>query len=253
MVWVYWIGVRLAGRDPLPRARRRMVSWDWAQTLACLLGFFCLTVVFGMLALVAAGPSNVAASLAAAVMFEATAAVGIPWFLRLACDAKPYQLGITDRHLSRDVRYGVLGLLAALIPVYGVLLAVAEWLGNPSPHAVEKLLAEEPTAANVGLVMLTAVVMAPLAEEILFRGVLLGWLKRVTGAWPAIAVSSAVFAAAHFDTWPAPLGLFPLAVILGYLYHRTQSLVAPVVVHAGFNGLSVLMLLVKVWLEPSAV
>ncbi len=50
----------------------------------------------------------------------------------------------------------------------------------------------------------------------------------------AIFGSSMFFAALHTN-WPASLALFPMGLALGWLYHRTQSLVGPIVFHALFN------------------
>jgi hypothetical protein len=58
----------------------------------------------------------------------------------------------------------------------------------------------------------------------------------------AIILTSLIFAALHAAQWPAPIPLFLLAVGLGLVYQRTGSLLAPIVMHAVFNGFSTLML-----------
>jgi membrane protease YdiL (CAAX protease family) len=62
-------------------------------------------------------------------------------------------------------------------------------------------------------------------------------------AWAAIIITSIVFAALHASEWPAPVPLFFLALILGYLYNRTHRLLPCIVVHLLFNGLSVAVVL----------
>jgi membrane protease YdiL (CAAX protease family) len=59
----------------------------------------------------------------------------------------------------------------------------------------------------------------------------------------AVLASAALFAAFHAHVWPSPVPLVVLAVGLGYLYLRTSSLVGPVVVHAMFNAVSAIYLL----------
>ncbi len=59
----------------------------------------------------------------------------------------------------------------------------------------------------------------------------------------AILASSALFAAFHASVWPSPVPLLVLAVGIGYLSVRTQSLIGPVVVHAMFNAVSASLLL----------
>ena len=58
----------------------------------------------------------------------------------------------------------------------------------------------------------------------------------------AIIITSAVFASLHAGQWPAPIPIFILALGLGFIYHRTGSLIATICMHAVFNGSSTLML-----------
>src|SRR5262249_28766190 len=58
-----------------------------------------------------------------------------------------------------------------------------------------------------------------------------------------IAVTSVIFAAMHGPQWPAPIALFVLSFVIGYVYQRTGSLIAAICMHATFNGFSTLLLL----------
>jgi membrane protease YdiL (CAAX protease family) len=97
--------------------------------------------------------------------------------------------------------------------------------------------------AATALAILLAVVLAPVTEEIVFRGVLLRALAAKVGMWPAAILSSAVFAVIHFEVlFSQPLalvGLFTVGLLLAIAYHRTGSLLVPMVGHAVFNGVSV--------------
>jgi membrane protease YdiL (CAAX protease family) len=53
---------------------------------------------------------------------------------------------------------------------------------------------------------------------------------------PALFGTALLFAAGHAVVWPSPVALFVLALGLGQLAHRTQSLIGPIVVHASFNA-----------------
>jgi membrane protease YdiL (CAAX protease family) len=85
---------------------------------------------------------------------------------------------------------------------------------------------------------LIAVVAAPLAEELIFRGCLYGILRQIGGRLLAIAVSSLLFALIHGHL-PSLAGLMVLSVGLSLLYEKTGSLWAPILLHAAFNGLSI--------------
>jgi membrane protease YdiL (CAAX protease family) len=83
---------------------------------------------------------------------------------------------------------------------------------------------------------LLAVVAAPLAEEVLFRGAMLGILSREIGrSWPPILISGLVFGLIHLAQPQAVLPLATMGIILGYVRQRYDSLAACIVAHGLFN------------------
>lgn len=84
---------------------------------------------------------------------------------------------------------------------------------------------------------LTAIVLAPLFEETLFRGVLLPVLGRWIGRGTAVLLSALLFAAAHLSLSEL-VPLFVLGCGLGLLRLRTGRLAASVLMHALWNGLT---------------
>ena len=89
-----------------------------------------------------------------------------------------------------------------------------------------------------GLSLLRACLVAPLAEELLFRGALFGWLRRRLPAWPAILVSAVLFGAVHISPILMPAG-FILGVGLGWLRERTGSILPGLVFHIANNAVVV--------------
>ena len=61
--------------------------------------------------------------------------------------------------------------------------------------------------------------------------------------WRPCVFSALFWAAIHVENWPAPVPLLVLGLALGWLYERTGSLVAPVALHATFNGISTVWVL----------
>ena len=86
----------------------------------------------------------------------------------------------------------------------------------------------------------SAVVAAPLCEEIVFRGYFYPVLKRFSGAWPAAICSAIVFGAAHGQL-TALLPLFIFGLLLVFIYEKTGSIWAPMAVHFCFNSATVLV------------
>ncbi|MEX0702398.1 MAG: CPBP family intramembrane glutamic endopeptidase [Planctomycetales bacterium] len=146
--------------------------------------------------------------------------------------------GVHFHRWPRRMRDGALGFLASLLPVYGIQIALAEtgFRSEQDANPFLKLLAENSVPEVVFWIGLSVIVFAPLAEELVYRVILQGWLATRWRPATAIVASSALFSLVH--GWPDLLPLFPLALILGYVYHRTRSYIAVVTLHALFNGLN---------------
>lgn len=87
----------------------------------------------------------------------------------------------------------------------------------------------------------TAIIIAPLCEEFLFRGYFYGVGKRYAGPWISGVATALMFAAYHTNLASLP-GLFLLAVVLTLAYERTGSLWVPIGMHAIFNATSLAVL-----------
>lgn len=87
-----------------------------------------------------------------------------------------------------------------------------------------------------------AIIVAPIFEEIVFRGVLLPFMVRRAGFWPGLVLVSVVFGGLHFHL-PSFFPLFLLSVMFGLAYARTQSMLVPIGMHILFNGVTVALLL----------
>jgi membrane protease YdiL (CAAX protease family) len=87
-----------------------------------------------------------------------------------------------------------------------------------------------------------AVIVAPLTEELFFRGILYRTLKSLLGAGPAILVTSLAFGLAHLNLL-AFGPLFALSVFLIISYEKTGNLAVPILYHAMFNLLMVISII----------
>ncbi len=106
----------------------------------------------------------------------------------------------------------------------------------------------ESTSDNVPLLMLIfGTLVAPFTEECIFRGMLYPGLKRTLGGgkhgalWGTIIVS-AIFAAVHANLYAA-VPLFVLALVLNWVFEKTNSLAACIIAHALHNGITMIPLL----------
>jgi membrane protease YdiL (CAAX protease family) len=93
--------------------------------------------------------------------------------------------------------------------------------------------------ASSVLLFILAVIFAPFAEELLFRGWIYTSLRARIGLWAALIISSAVFAGLHYEeTHIYALAVFPVGLALGGLREVTGSLKASITFHAFFNALA---------------
>lgn len=127
--------------------------------------------------------------------------------------------------------------------IFGVLQACGymQWmesLGAETMQESVKLLQTTEDPAVLWLMALAAVLVAPLCEELLFRGYLYPVAKKFTGPWLAACSSALFFAAAHGNL-SAMLPLFLFGLLLVWIYEKTGSLWAPIAVHFCFNGATV--------------
>ena len=160
--------------------------------------------------------------------------------------------GLRLRTLPTDIGFAFLHLLAIWPLIMAVMsltvLLARQFAGEqfevPS-HEALKIITESPSFPLQVLMIVTAVILAPLVEEMLFRGLLQSMVRSYFhGPWTAILISSAVFAVIHenFTHWPS---LFVLAVGLGYAYEKSGSLLRPILMHAAFNGISIVTVLIQ--------
>lgn len=132
------------------------------------------------------------------------------------------------------------GLSQVLLAVVGttVLSFIVSQLG-PQPEGVRQITDAVHNPSVLMPTFLVLAVLAPLVEELVFRGLLYGWIAGRWGPLPAFVASSLAFAAAHGE--PAHIVLvLPLGFWFGWLRWRTNSLVPTIAAHMINNGFAVL-------------
>lgn len=97
------------------------------------------------------------------------------------------------------------------------------------------------STTNWPLLIIGVVILGPLFEELLLRGLLFGSLRHIADEHISIAISAGVFALMHLQySLPVMLLILPMGVALGYARVRSGSIWVPVVIHMLNNGASVL-------------
>lgn len=146
------------------------------------------------------------------------------------------------RQMSMARAFGVsIGAVLLVVLSMGLVLYVATSLGlgwkdvDSSPQDTVKIFKNSGNVVSKVLLGVLAVVVAPLSEEIFFRGFLYGVVKRFTDRWFAAIFSALVFAAVHHHVGSL-VPLFLLAIGFALAYETTGCLLVPVFMHALFNA-----------------
>lgn len=139
--------------------------------------------------------------------------------------------------------------LVALWPVMAgasLVSGLVAWAIQGEPmdaiaHETLKQLVESPADAWLAVVAVQVVLVTPVLEEVMYRGILQRTLVKLDlGRWTAILVTSTVFVTMHGSVVPLH-GLPPLFVLalgFGWVYERTGRLTAPIVMHILFNAIN---------------
>lgn len=149
--------------------------------------------------------------------------------------------GVGTAELGKKLGF-TLGIALAVTPValglnYLCTELITRMDGTAETQAAVKMFQDSGTTLRRMGFAFTAIIAAPLVEEVLFRGVFYPLIKQA--GYPRIAVwgSSLLFAAIHVNL-ATFLPLTLLAVVFVWLYERTQTLLAPIIAHALFNGVN---------------
>ncbi|MFC1739336.1 lysostaphin resistance A-like protein [Planctomycetota bacterium] len=169
-------------------------------------------------------------------------------------------LGLDFKKIHIDFGAAIINLVSIwpiILLVFVLTIYFGQYIHGPdfqvAQHEELRTIAANPQLQLRVLIIVTATIVVPIFEEMLFRGLFQTAIRRYLSrsaffvrlqnrslaAWVAIAISSVVFAIAHqkIGHWPA---LFVLGVSLGYSYERSGSLFRPIFIHLLFNASSII-------------
>jgi len=176
--------------------------------------------------------------------------VVVLWLLNRRYGLLPGDVGIRFDRWWHDLLLAVVLMLmvfAITMPLAGLFQHLHEVYDVPMKEQEAVSLMRKARSPWGTLVMAaTALMVAPFWEEVVFRGFLQPFFRRYLGGAVSIVLTAVLFSLIH-DAGSAflrvPVMLFPLALALGYAYHRTQRLAASMMLHVMFNSLTVLWML----------
>jgi uncharacterized protein len=227
-----------SGTDAFP------VPWRWWDAIMVYVLAF-MAAVLAMIPLMLLAREDLAVPLSIAVQGGLMLATTLLW-IGLRYRGELRRLLGPERARVTDALVGLLGGVSAFFLVNvllgSLLTIIAEQLGFEVPEIQQNLreFIQDPTLGWLAIGV--AVLLAPVGEELLFRGILFQSLRSRMPLLPAIALSSVAFGLVHYE--PLLIVLTSLVgALLAWLFHIRGSLVTPIVAHAVYNAISVVILL----------
>lgn len=234
---------RALGRlaDDGGRLRRDLLGFPDVPVLAVILAVLGLSVVSAWVVNPPDATDLKAEHILAGAFQFAVFPLGILFFLYARNVSIAEVFGLRKVRLLKAAGYA-LGLLAALLPL---LILASEFasrkLGSDAKLQPLVLLYQEAVRQHDWQVVIhtciAAGVIAPISEEVLFRGYLYQTMKRYIGAVPSAFIGAVLFAAIHNNA-AGFLNLTLLALALTIAFEWSGSLLVPIIMHAAFNSLS---------------
>lgn len=167
-------------------------------------------------------------------------------------EAPPYEIYFSSSNVGKDIYYGFGGYVAILpLLVLSLILTLPfieklERILPTPPNPAIQLIASSHSLSELVLMFALVSIIAPVTEEIIFRGILQNAIKRRLGPWAGICGSAFIFSLLHPQL---PLGFLPIMVLgigFGIIAEARKSLVPSIIAHSTNNAVVfIVMLLLK--------
>ncbi len=243
-----------SSRAPHPHPFTRRVLYSLALPLWVLVSFIAVQL---LVAAVVAAASALGAPLDSVnqAVFNASAGaivytlsilvvIGVPWLVARRRTTRE-ELGLARLPSWLDIVLTPLGFVVYIL-LSGMLLFVAQQVLTFVDFNQEQDVGFDQLTQQFEYILafFTLVVLAPVAEEILFRGYLLSKLRRHAATWVAVLITSILFAVVHF-AWNVGIDVFALSIVLCLVTIWTKSLWPAILIHMLKNGIAFYFLFIN--------
>lgn len=172
-----------------------------------------------------------------AYLIQVAATVGLVYLFGVVFSHGSWgELGVKAAGWRSFLLYGVLGGLFLLVAITLLGVLIKQFQPDLSPQYYEEVLRSAGNLAVVLMVIFAGAVLAPLSEELFYRGMVYPVFRGKLGPLWGAVLTGLVFGAVHGDPWRA----VPLAIggaILCYFYEKSGSILVPAVAHGIWNGM----------------
>lgn len=241
-------------RPKHPLLMKRRVAFSLGLPLWVFLGFMLAqAIVLAVIAAMqAAGVSfenvNVAVfnATGGAIIYALSIGlvIGLPWLVKKRKTTRD-EVGLGRWPKWMDIIWAIVAMVVYVFLTSIVVTAASQLLTFIDyDQAQDTGFLQVTSQLEYVLAFLTLVVMAPVAEEVLFRGYLFGKLRKYASLWVSILITSLLFAIVHFQ-WNVGIDVFVLSIVLCLLRVYTGSLWASILLHMLKNGVAFYFLFIN--------
>jgi uncharacterized protein len=233
------LGWGTASGRPLPRGSHRSVVMSTIAPVA-----FALLICLPAVGLLTRGPDGSSGTSSEMIVVITTFSIALYGGMLLVVYVQGVRsglmtaetLGLRPDHLQRGLTWGLAGAGATIV-VGALYENVLHALGLPQPQ-LDALtwLRGMPISAYLAVAFAGAVV-APIVEELFFRGYVFNAYLSERSLATAYIASAVIFSALHGLPTLLPV-IFAMGIVLAYVYRRTRSIIAPIVAHMLNNSLA---------------
>lgn len=139
-------------------------------------------------------------------------------------------------------KYTVIFIIAGIISTHSLATFIQVMVCQMSSNSNEyyKTLMNMALGGNEVIAIISTALLAPIAEELLFRGIVLERAKRSFGAVGCIALTAVIFALYHMNLIQG-VYVLPLGIFTGYVAYKYNSIILPIIVHMLNNILGIII------------
>ncbi len=222
--------------------KNKKQQWGILDIIVILALIFLITNLFTWLTAKFVKSLVIIQSFLIATLIQTVAVILVLVYFKILKRITWQQLGLVFSRPLTIIRYGFLGGILLFIMVLGSGV-VLEYLIpiEPDLQPFAQLVAEAKDKKDLIILLVMGSFLAPLSEELYFRGLVYPVFRNRWGVASGMLVSSVFFAILHFD----PIRFLPLVlggIGLAYIYERSGSIVSSIFAHGLWNGVMVCLL-----------
>jgi len=214
------------------------VSWN----LKAVLSIHVLRLVVGLLLVRVLYPLLLSVTPFIVEVTDRVVVLGLVWLTVRKCGGDFSKLGLSFDHLTTNILKGMaVGFILLAVSIFSEKIYTTMLFITPAQHPLVVQAENATTWQQLMVPLFLAGVLAPVAEEMLYRLFTFLPMKERWGFWGGALASSVVFAIMHFNLyWFGEM--IVVGVGLAFVYDSTGSLISAMIAHSVINTSKILML-----------